>query len=289
MYKEAINFITAALVAIAIPACSNGKSEEQIKAEELYGLAQSKYDSSNYEEAILYIDSLVKTYPGVIDVQRNAMHLKTLIVEKKTIADSIANDSIILANKAVVDSLAKQFQFVKTKDMVEGYSVLNSIGADRLVKATGIEPRINEAGDIYLLSSLYGNAVGHTSLRVSGTSGQVETGVVPQDNANNYRFRDGSTQVEMVTFSKEKCDTFCQFIAANRNDKLTVSFCGRKSTQVVLTDRTKSEIATTYDYATKKSELKHAEDMRLYYSKKLQITRRQIRATATNITGDKKE
>lgn len=278
--------LTAASVA-GLASCGNSKSEEQIKAEALLSDAQSMFDSRQYDKAIAIIDSLSKTYPGMLDVQRNAMHLKTLVTEKKTILDSISNDSIIAANKHLVDSLSKGFKFIKTKDMVEGYYVKSTISANNLTKRTDIEARIDERGNIYLVSSLYGRNVKHTRLKASCDGAEVETENVAFDNAKNYRFKDGSTLVEMVTFDKEACDTLCQFIAANRDKKITLEFNGSRSYKMPLPANTKNAIAETYLYATHKAELKKAEDLKLYYAKKLQITRRQSRQTATNISGTK--
>ena len=53
---------------------------------------KSMYAGKDYDNAMLMIDSLMKTYPGLIDVQRKAMHIQTMITEKRTLADSIANE-----------------------------------------------------------------------------------------------------------------------------------------------------------------------------------------------------
>lgn len=289
MYNASTKLYAVLLAAASIAgftSCGNNKSEEQVKAEALLSDAQSMFGSGQYDQAIALIDSLSKTYPGLLDVQRNAMHLKTLVTEKKTIGDSIANDSIIAANTQLVDSLSKNFKFVKTKDMVEGYYVKSTISANNLTKRTDVEARIDERGNIYLVSSLYGSNAKHTRLKASCDGNSAETGDVPFDNAKNYRFKDGSTPVEMVTFDKEACDTLCQFILANRDKKITLEFCGSRTHKMQLPASTRNAIAETYLYASRKAELKKAEDLRLYYSKKLQITRRQSRQTATNISGE---
>ena len=239
-------------------------------------------------EAIGTIDSLMKKHPGIIDVQRQAMHLKTLVVEKQTILDSIANDSAIVANKQIVDSLANNFKYVKTADMVEGYYVSKNVSGDNLTKRTNIEARINEMGEIYLVSSLYGKSIKHTKLRAVAGDSTVETEAVPYDNARNYRFKDGGTPVEMVTFRKADCDTLCQFIADNVAKDIKVEFIGGKKYSLPLPSKTKNLIAETYIFATHKAQLKKAEDLKLYYMRKLQITRKQSRQTATNIKGDAK-
>lgn len=288
MFKGLTNTCAILLLAAAISAtsCGNSKSESQENAEDILSEAQALYDSGKYVEAIGTIDSLMKKFPGIIDVQRQAMHLKTLVVEKQTILDSIANDSAIVANKQIVDSLANNFKYVKTADMVEGYYVSKKVSSDNLTKRTNIEARINDFGDIYLISSLYGKNIKHTRLRAMAGDSTVETETVPYDKARNYRFKDGGTTVEMVTFRKADCDTLCQFIADNAAKEIKLEFVGNKKYSYTLPQNTKSLIAETYTFATHKAQLKKAEDLRLYYMKKLQITRKQSRQTATNMKGD---
>lgn len=283
------NFIPViACLGICLTACNNNKSENQLKAEGILTQAQSSFENKKYDLAITQLDSLMKKYPGEIDVQRNAMHLRTLVIEKKTIIDSIANDSTIAANKQIVDSLSNMFRYVKTRDMVEGYFVSKAISDNHLTKQTDIEVRIDDRGNIYLLSSLYGNTIHHTYLKAKCNAGTVETKAVAFDNAKNYRFKDGNTSVEMITFDKEACDTLCQFISENRNTAITIEFCGRKSYSMQLSNKTKNSIADTYLFATRKSNLKKAEDLKKFYAQKLVITRKQSRQTATNINGDTK-
>ena len=290
MFKGITNTYAILLLAAAmsVTSCGNSKTESQVNAENILSEAQSLYDSGKYMEAIGTIDSLMKKHPGIIDVQRQAMHLKTLVVEKQTILDSIANDSAIVANKQIVDSLANNFKYVKTADMVEGYYVSKNVSGDNLTKRTNIEARINEMGEIYLVSSLYGKSIKHTKLRAVAGDSTVETEAVPYDNARNYRFKDGGTPVEMVTFRKADCDTLCQFIADNVAKDIKVEFIGGKKYSLPLPSKTKNLIAETYIFATHKAQLKKAEDLKLYYMRKLQITRKQSRQTATNIKGDAK-
>lgn len=290
MFKGLTNTYAILLLAaaISVTSCGNSKSESQVNAENILSEAQSLYDSGKYMEAIGTIDSLMKKHPGIIDVQRQAMHLKTLVVEKQTILDSIANDSAIVANKQIVDSLANNFKYVKTADMVEGYYVSKNVSGDNLTKRTNIEARINEMGEIYLVSSLYGKSIKHIKLRAVAGDSTVETEAVPYDNARNYRFKDGGTPVEMVTFRKADCDTLCQFIADNVAKDIKVEFIGGKKYSLPLPSKTKNLIAETYIFATHKAQLKKAEDLKLYYMRKLQITRKQSRQTATNIKGDAK-
>ena len=292
MYKglsNPVNLLICAGLFFGSYACNSGKANQQESAEKMLSDAQSMYEKKQYDQAISAIDSLMKKYPGIFDVQRDAMHLKTLIVEQKTILDSIANDSIISSLKTTVDALSPKFKFVKTSDMVEGYYVLNSIPLNNLAKRTSIEARIDERGQIYLTSSLYGHPIKHTFLKAEAGGETMSTKPVPFDNAKNYRFKDGRTPVEMVTFSKEACDTFCMFIAKQENQNIRLSFCGNRAYSIAMSPALKHGIAETYTYAVAKDSLRHVENLKLFYAKKLQITRKQSRQTAQNMSDTQKK
>lgn len=284
MFKE-VTKISAFILIAGLISCGNNKSENQIQAEELLSQAQNQFNDGSYDMAIETIDSLSKKFAGVLDVQRNAMHLKTLIIEKKTIQDSIANDAIIDKYRQAVDSLEKNFKYIKTKDMVEGYWVSKKVSDNNLVKQTNIEARIDEMGNIYLITSLYGQSINYTSITAKANGLSVSSKSVPTSNSNNYRYKDGGINVEMVTFTNANCDSICKFINDNKAN-ISITFNGKKSLPVKLSAKSLNTISETYEYATKKATLKKAEDLKLYYSKKLQITRKQVRSTATNINGD---
>ena len=63
--------------------CGNSKqAEDSEKAEQIMSEIKSMYAGKDYDNAMLMIDSLMKTYPGLIDVQRKAMHIQTMITER---------------------------------------------------------------------------------------------------------------------------------------------------------------------------------------------------------------
>ena len=104
-----------------------------------------------------------------------------------------------------------------------------------------------------------------------------------------YRFSDNGTSVEMVTFNAQECDSLCAFIADNASKTIKVRFAGKsRSHTITLPERTKKAIAVCYRLYQAESKVKTAELNRLKYTKKLQLTRKQIKQTATNIQGERK-
>ena len=123
--------------------CGNSKqAEDSEKAEQIMSEIKSMYAGKDYDNAMLMIDSLMKTYPGLIDVQRKAMHIQTMITEKRTLADSIANEKVLEQSMAAADSIKHNLKFVKSADMVEGYFVDKTMPDDGIPSVTGIVARV---------------------------------------------------------------------------------------------------------------------------------------------------
>lgn len=273
---------------LSFSACGGGKSEEEAKAEAVLSEIKTLYADKQYESAMKMIDSLMQTYPGIIDVQRKAMNLQTLIIEKQTLDDSIRNEMEYLRNKSTADSLLQNLKFVKTADMAEGYYAARDADTDPLIRTTKVEPRIDENGDIYLMSNLYGHAIRHTRL-VATAGGESRASVsVPLTNPRNYRFKDDGTPVEMVTFTAKECDSLCLFISQSKGRTVKLIFEGKsKKYPITLSPKNVADIAAAYDLYQAKAAMRSAELNRLKFMKKLQLTRRQIRQTATNIQGER--
>lgn len=267
--------------------CGNSKqAEDSEKAEQIMSEIKSMYTGKDYDNAMLMIDSLMKTYPGLIDVQRKAMHIQTMITEKRTLADSIANEKVLEQSMAAADSIKHNLKFVKSADMVEGYFVDKTMPDDGIPSVTGIVARVAEHGDISLLSSLRGHRIRHTRICAIADTANVATGNVPLSNSRNYRYNDNGQNVELVTFNAQECGDFLSFIAQNTALPITIKFVnGSKSYKQVLSQKEKSAIKNVVNYATAITAAHDAANMRLKFARKLQLARKQIKQTATNIQG----
>ena len=181
-----ISIVFLALSSILFASCGSKQSAEEKDAEALMSKIKTLYADKSYDRAMLMIDSLMKAYPGMIDVQRRAMHIQTMITEKKTIADSIANEEAYQQNVALADSVRANLKFVKHGDMVEGYYVDKSMPDNGMSSSTQIVARVSESGDLSVLSSLRGHKFLHTHLCAEADTASAVTTTVPTSNPRNY-------------------------------------------------------------------------------------------------------
>lgn len=278
--------ILAAACLLCQPSCGSKQSDDEKKAEALMTQIKSLYTGKKYDEAMLMIDSLMKSYPGQIDVQHRAMHIQTLITEKRTLADSIANEQSLERCMASADSLSRELRFVKNADMVEGYFLHKTMPSDGMPKSTGLVARVTKNGEISLMSSLRGNHIRHIKITAAVDTAAVETVAVPLSNPRNYRFNDNGQSVELVTFNSNECLDFCAFVAAHRTQPVTIAFEGKtKCHKQKLSPAEKEAIASVYEYANVIAAANGYISSRAKLARRLELARKQVKQTATNIQG----
>ena len=270
--------IIAAIALSGISCGNSGKTSDE--AEAMLNEAQQMSDEGRYDSAVVMLDSLCKTRPTETDAVKQAMHLKAQTLEKSFVAQMAQVDSIIAANAPIVEQIAPMLKGVKTPEMVEGYRVVASIAGKELINRTDIEPRIDDGGNLYIVSLLHGVAAEHDHLRVSYGAGSAETKAVPYDKSRNYRFSDDGVTNEIVTFRYDECADFCQFITDNADAKLSLTFVGKKQHTVPLSNALKRAIVESYRYSTAIRTGMRAEHDKLLLTKKIEIARRQIEQTA---------
>lgn len=265
---------------ITLSACDSKKSDSQQSA--LYlNEANSALSSGNYSKAYGILDSLKAKCPTDIDALRKGLHIKTLIDEKVALKDIASNDSLTNVSTQSYEGLKNKFVFVKTKDMVEGYYVDNVANGRPLIERTGIEARIDESGNVYLTTLLYGKGIKHTKIEFSAQNQNISSEEVPFNGTSNYRFVNNGISNEMVTFKGAKCDTIGDFIVANRNASMRLTFIGNGRSAYPLSKSEVNAIADTYLYAKAMADTKEAKGRKIYLENKLKIAREQIKKTAT--------
>lgn len=281
MFKEIISFkavIIACSILLSYMFVSCDSSDSQ--ARQLLSQANSAFQSGQYTSAITLLDSLKKNYPTDIDAQKSAMYLRTLADEQIIIRQIQENDSALVNSEKNVAAMIQKFTFIKDADMVEGYTVNNSAKTNPLVNRTGLEARIDERANLYLVSLLNGNKANHDRVEVVNGVEFATTEAVPYNGSSNYRFNVAGVNNEMVTFRGGKADTLCMFVANNRNAKLKINFIGDKKISQPLSASDAKAIADTYQYARALQTNREANDMKKYLDAKLQITRQQKDKTA---------
>lgn len=235
-------FALIAVLGLLLQAC--GGAKEETPASKLYTQAETALSSKDYTLALSLVDSLEKAYPTETDLQRQAMMLRPKIMELLTIQRIVTIDSLAAIASAEAQNLKPQLKWVKTPQMLEGYWVAAKGYNPDFLNSTGIQGRVSEIGQFYIVSSLQG-ALKHTSISLNTNAGSATTPSVPYDGESNYRI----AGTEVITFSPEQSDTIGQ-LAARGQGGATLSFNGAKSSKKIkLSPAQLQALALTYRYS----------------------------------------
>ena len=164
--------------------------------------------------------------------------------------------------------------------MVEGYTIHKGAKKHPLINRTGLEARIDERYNLYVVSLLNGRSVNHERITISGAGGEVSTATVAYDGASNYRFNSGGVSNESVTFRGGKSDTLCMYVAEHKGNALKLNFIGKSRYSVPLSATDKKAVAETQEYAVALQNNREAELRNAYLENRLKISREHIEKTA---------
>lgn len=277
-YKFIKTATGCALLLLAV-ACKSEKQADSA-AQSLMDEANSAFEAADYSRATLLLDSLQKTYPGEIELQREGMSLRPKVIEKATLLQISTNDSLSVTSQATAQNLKGKLKWVKNPRLAEGFWVASDSYNPDFMNTTGIQGRVTEIGEFYIVSSV-NPAINHTSIALSNGASSVATPTVAYDGESNYRY-EGS---EVITFSPAQSDTIGRFALDNNGKALTLSFRGKSTKSVKLSAKQVTALADAYAYsqAILKGRDLAAERQRLEAT--LQVARNQI-ARTTNYPND---
>ncbi len=221
-------------------------------AENLLNEALIYYNSHEYANTKLYLDSLKATFPHEATIQKERLQLMRQIELKEQIRNLNYCDSMLVVCGLKADSLKNNFLFEKDENYDEiGKYLLKQQKTENNIQKTYIRSYTNECGEMFLESVYYGSSpVNHTKIKVFLPNKEyTETESVPRDGGLNYTFRDLGAVTEIVTYKKEKDGGVIQFICNNYEEKLQAEYIGNKTYTIVLTSIEKRAVVEVNELA----------------------------------------
>lgn len=269
MYNAATKSVIIGALALVATAC--GKPQSTREAEALYAQADSAYAQGAFETALALLDSIDHAYPGEIATRNDGLRLRPKVQEELSKVEFSRMDSLVASLQVRYDSIVSLMTKVSTPDFAEGYWVATEGRNPRLVSGDGIEGRVTETGEFYMVSSLCPSNVHHQWFTLSTGSADASTQVVPYDGELNYRVNGG----EVVTYMTAACSAVGQFASEHRDETLTVTYRGERTKKQTLTSAQAHGLATAWDFAQTLSAFRRASIERERLNRQLAITRDQ--------------
>lgn len=263
------------LAALLVSACSGQKEDPQARA--LLTEASQAFEAGDCAQATILLDSLQKNFPAELGIQREGMMLRPKVIEQLATQQIAILDSTTIADNATMERLKPTLKWVKTPGMIEGYWTDAKSYNPSFMNGTGIEARVSEIGQFYIVSSA-NPQLKHTAISLAGPSASAATPAVPYDGESNYRIDGG----EVITFSPEQSDTIGAAAIANLqatpSAALTLSFIGGKAKSQKLTAAQAQGIANAYNYSRALIRARDNQVQHQRLEKTIEIARRQAAA-----------
>lgn len=269
MFNAAIKPIAIASILLALSSC--GKSQETADAEALLAQASEALEAGDADRANILIDSLQAAFPAQTDVQREALTLRPKVMEALIVKKLVTTDSLIAEYSALNERLAPKMKKVTDKELLEPYYVPTSVYNAEFMNTTGVQPRVDEIGRFFIISSVCGRGLRHESLSFKSAAGEVSTGAIPSGSDMNFVVGNN----EMITFSPEQCDTVGQFVTANLGSPVTVTFKGKKNFSQKLTPAQAQAFADAYAFSKSIIQARDLTVQREKLDRQLQVARDQ--------------
>lgn len=260
---------------------SCGGNKENPDARALMQNATEAFQSGDYTRSTSLLDSLQKGFPVETAIQREALALRPKVIEQIALAKIASVDSMSACDKMLMEQLKPALKWVKTPGMIEGYWTDAKSYNPNFMNGTGIEARVDEIGQFYIVSSANPSSLKHTSVTLTLDNASATTPEVPYDGESNYRIGGG----EVITFSPEQSDTIgalaTQVLSTSAPSKMTLTFNGAKGKKTIkLTQAQALGITNAYRYSAAVIRARDNEVERQRLDRTIEIARRQADRTA---------
>ena len=218
----------------ALAACENVEKKAALKLAE----ARAAFETGNYNEAKMQIDSIKLLYPKAFDTRRQGIYLMQeveLAEQNKTVAYL---DSMLAIKQ-------QKFETMKSKFVLEKDTAYQRIGnylapsqvIERNLHRSFLRFQTDETG-IMSLTSIYCGAhnIHHTSIKVTAPDGSFAETPTSRD---SYETTDLSEHIEKADYKLGEDGGAIGFIAANKDKNLRVDYRGERpyTTHMMPADR----------------------------------------------------
>lgn len=248
--------IAAALTSLSVTSCKSAGDNSGAEARIAFDKAQNALNEGNARECIELLDTIDKKYASDTDIIKESIKLRPKALMIITEEDIVSADSIVSANKLLLDSLKPLMTQVNVPG-TDGYMLKSSMFDPEFMNKTGVSPRVSENGEFYIVSSV-NPAGGLQHWSVSAVVGDViaTTDTVPYDGTLNFR----TNNSEVITFTPNASRGIGELVASNSGLPVKILFNGQngRTHSMSLNAGQIDGIATAYRYASAVNDMRNA-------------------------------
>ena len=231
--------------ALALSACGN---EAEKKANEKLTAAKAAFESGNYEEAKLQIDSIKILYPKAFEARKAGQELM-LQVELKAQGKTLAYlDSALQAKQQAFEAIKSKFTLEKDAEYQNvGNYLWPTQTIEKNMHRSFLRFQTDEQGNMSMTSIYCGAGnIHHTGVKVTAPDGTfAET---PASN-DSYETSDMGEKIEKADYKLGEDGDVIKFISQNKDKNLRVEYKGERKYATTLSPTDRQAAAEVYELA----------------------------------------
>ncbi|MDD2476887.1 MAG: hypothetical protein PHI32_13385 [Dysgonamonadaceae bacterium] len=242
-----IIFFVSLVMVVFITAC--GKKTK--KAKDYLLIAESAYDTGDYENAKSNIDSIKLLYPKAFKEIREGFDLMQEIRLAENKRNIVFIDSMLDVNIAKQKQLQINFDFVRDKNYQEfGNYIPKLTPSSKTLEQNTLRSGVSEKGILFLESVLSGTNTKHNKIKISIPDGSYAESLEVTSDGLNYTFTTLNKTYEIVRFIGSDENGIAEFIFTFQDKPITISYIGRRTFSKALTKNEKKAIGQSFELSS---------------------------------------
>lgn len=226
--------------------CSPKKNDEKLADARLQRI-EKLVNENALHAAKIEIDSIHLLHPRMVAKRRIAQAFMDTIVIRESKRTLLYCDSILPLKLQEAETLLKNFRFEKNEKYQDvGNYVYKTQITEQNATRSYLKAYTDDNADFHLISYHTGAKIEHTSVTVAVGNRFATTDTIPLNNPLNYRFSDGDSYWESLTFKNEAAMPVAALISEQERATVRVSLSGNRNTAYILNAADKKAIAETY-------------------------------------------
>lgn len=263
-------YIYALLLSLLSACTNNGEKEAEMHLQR----AESAFNSRNYNEAKLQIDTIRTLYPKAFDARKAAIKLMQQVDLKEQERSIVYLDSMMLIKQAQFDSIKGSFILEKDKEYQE---VGNYLYPTQTIEKNGgrsfLRGQVSELGEMSI-TSIYcaGGAIHHSSVKVINGDLYAQT----PNTKDSYETTIGGRHIEKADYKLGDDGGVIAFIVTNKVNNLKLQFIGDKTYTTSMTNSDREAIYKLSELAETLSSIEQIKKDKDEANLKIRFVKRKI-------------
>ncbi len=239
MFNAISRYFCATAILVAAFACGNADRDS---AKALLEESRQAVEKHDYNKAFELIDTLNVRYRAETEVRREALVLRAQAMEGMAIDSISAGDKALAEATIALDAFEGKFHHVDSNVGLDGYYLPEGV-SDKVMTATGIQPRVSDDGHFYIVANVQGRSIGLESIEFSANGASVCSSVLSPSRVIAV---EGS---EIASFTPEDLEGVAQWLIANPDIARCVLHGSKGNIDVKLTPAVKKQLVECAEYS----------------------------------------